>query len=170
MGLQQILLVVIGIIIVGVAVTIGIALFNNQAYNSNQQSVVSDLTNYSTLTIQYWKTPVSLGGCGGVRANLTKPRVTDYLSIEESNGYSRIDNGNGNGNGDGDGNGNGNGNENNTLGNDNGEYRVTQIAGTVVTIKGLGKHVKHGKKPLITATVDVVSSAVSMSVESGTEF
>jgi hypothetical protein len=74
MGTQQILLIVLSVIIVGVAVAVGISMFATQATNSNRQAIVSELQNYGAAAIQYYKTPSSLGGGGagtpGFGANL----------------------------------------------------------------------------------------------------
>ena len=45
MGQQQLLLIVLGVIIVGIAVVVGINLFNANATNANRDAVVSDLNN-----------------------------------------------------------------------------------------------------------------------------
>jgi len=43
MGQQQLLLIVLGVIIVGIAVVVGINLFNANATNANRDGVISDL-------------------------------------------------------------------------------------------------------------------------------
>jgi hypothetical protein len=43
MGQQQLLLIVLGVIIVGIAVVVGINLFTANAISSNRDGVVSDL-------------------------------------------------------------------------------------------------------------------------------
>jgi hypothetical protein len=69
MGTQQILLIVLSVIIVGIAIAVGIMMFNNQAYNSNQSAIAGELQNYAAQVIQFWKTPVSQGGGGQDEAN-----------------------------------------------------------------------------------------------------
>lgn len=64
MGTQQILLIVLSVIIVGVAVAVGIQMFNTQAMNSNRQAVVGDLQTYGAQLMQYYRTPASQGGGG----------------------------------------------------------------------------------------------------------
>jgi hypothetical protein len=143
MGTQQILLVVLGVIIVGVAIAVGISMFGSQAYNSNRQAVASELTSFATQVVQFWKTPASLGGGGSVSGNLTVAKVADYIGFNDAN-------------------------ESTT--NDSGEYRVISVAGTVVTLKGLGTAEKGGNKPLITTTVDVTNSAITTTVGTGSGF
>ena len=52
MGTQQLLLIVLGVIIVGIAIAVGITIFNNQAYNANQQAVSQELNTLGSQIIQ----------------------------------------------------------------------------------------------------------------------
>ena len=65
MGQQQILLIVIGVIVVGIAVVVGINLYNSALYNLNDTAVRNDLINLAEMAHTYWLTPASLGGGGG---------------------------------------------------------------------------------------------------------
>lgn len=62
MGQQQLLLIVLGVIVVGIAIAVGISLFNANAVNSNRDAVVSDLNNLGALAISHYKKPTSMGG------------------------------------------------------------------------------------------------------------
>ena len=62
MGTQQILLVVLGVIIVGVAIAVGIQMFGDQSFTSNKSMLASDAQAFATLAIQWYKAPVSHGG------------------------------------------------------------------------------------------------------------
>lgn len=64
MGQQQLLLIVLGVIVVGIAVVVGINLFNANAETSTQDSVVSQGTNLGAMAQQYYKKPTSMGGGG----------------------------------------------------------------------------------------------------------
>jgi hypothetical protein len=64
MGQQQLLLIVLGVIIVGIAVVVGINLFNANAEESTKDGVVSDCTNLGAMAQQYYKKPTSMGGGG----------------------------------------------------------------------------------------------------------
>jgi len=64
MGQQQLLLIVLGVIIVGIAVVVGINLFNANAEESAKDGVVSDCTNLAAMAQQFYKKPVSMGGGG----------------------------------------------------------------------------------------------------------
>ena len=64
MGQQQLLLIVLGVIIVGIAVVVGINVFTASSYQANQDAVVSDLTNLAAMSQQYYRKPEALGGGG----------------------------------------------------------------------------------------------------------
>ena len=62
MGTQQILLIVLSVIIVGIAVAVGITMFNAQATNSNRSAIVGDMNNLASSALAFYKTPASHGG------------------------------------------------------------------------------------------------------------
>jgi hypothetical protein len=64
MGQQQLLLIVLGVIIVGIAVVVGINLFNANAESSAQDTMVSEATNIGAMAQQFYKKPVAMGGGG----------------------------------------------------------------------------------------------------------
>ena len=64
MGQQQLLLIVLGVIVVGIAVVVGINLFNANAESSTQDSIVSQGTNLGAMAQQYYKKPIAMGGGG----------------------------------------------------------------------------------------------------------
>jgi hypothetical protein len=76
MGQQQLLLIVLGVIVVGIAVVVGIQMFGEQTASSNLDSVVSDLQNLSARAHQYYGKPVSMGGGGRSFANITLSHLT----------------------------------------------------------------------------------------------
>ncbi|MBN2008338.1 hypothetical protein JW960_03210 [candidate division KSB1 bacterium] len=64
MGQQQLLLIVLGVIIVGVAVAVGVTQFKSSAVDSNRQAVIGDLINLAAKAQRYYRTPTSLAGGG----------------------------------------------------------------------------------------------------------
>jgi len=60
MGQQQLLLIVLGVIIVGIAIVVGINLFTANAIESNRNGVISDLSNLGAMAQQYYKRPTTL--------------------------------------------------------------------------------------------------------------
>ena len=72
MGQQQLLLIVLGVIIVGIAIVVGINLFTANSSQANRDGVIADLTNLASMAQQYYRKPTSIGG-GGNTFNLPSP-------------------------------------------------------------------------------------------------
>ena len=70
MGQQQLLLIVLGVIIVGIAIVVGINLFNANAEESAKDTLVSEGTNLGAMAQQFYKKPVALGGGGNAFTTL----------------------------------------------------------------------------------------------------
>ena len=77
MGQQQLLLIVLGVIIVGIAVVVGINLFNANATNANRDGVISDLNNLGAMAQQFYKKPTSMGGGGNLFTGWAIPTGLD---------------------------------------------------------------------------------------------
>jgi hypothetical protein len=75
MGQQQLLLIVLGVIIVGIAIVVGINLFNANAEESAKDTLVSEGTNLGAMAQQFYKKPVALGGGGNTYKTSTTPSV-----------------------------------------------------------------------------------------------
>jgi len=73
MGQQQLLLIVLGVIIVGIAVVVGINLFNANAEEAAKDGVVSDCTNLGAMAQQHYKKPAAMGGGGNSFVNWDVP-------------------------------------------------------------------------------------------------
>ncbi|MDD2332710.1 MAG: hypothetical protein PHI68_08690, partial [Candidatus Cloacimonetes bacterium] len=86
MGLQQILMVVLGVIIVGVAISLGVVMFSGQAYRSNRTALISEINDFATLAFQYWKLPASMGGAGQNPDNIDPAFLASYLGFSDSYG------------------------------------------------------------------------------------
>ena len=65
MGQQQLLLIILGVIIVGIAIAVGIALFGSQSFKSHRDNVIADLNNIGAEAHQYRIRPTTMGGGGG---------------------------------------------------------------------------------------------------------
>jgi hypothetical protein len=77
MGQQQLLLIVLGVIVVGIAVVVGINLFNANAVSSNRDGVIADLNNLGAMAQQFYKKPTSMGGGGNSFTGWTIPATLD---------------------------------------------------------------------------------------------
>lgn len=62
MGQQQLLLIVLGILIVGMAIFVGISLFKANAIESKRAIITNELVNLAAMAQQYFLRPSSLGG------------------------------------------------------------------------------------------------------------
>ena len=62
MGQQQLLLIVLGTIIVGVAVVVGINMFTTGAVNAERDALLQDVNNVASSAASYWRKPAALGG------------------------------------------------------------------------------------------------------------
>ncbi len=71
MGQQQLLLIILGVIVVGIAVAVGITMFQDSAMSANRDAVTNDLVNLASNAQQYYRRPVSLGGGGSSFVGLT---------------------------------------------------------------------------------------------------
>ena len=77
MGQQQLHLIVLGVIVVGIAVVVGINLFNANAEEANKDGIVSDTTNLGAMAQQYYKKPTSMGGGGNTFTSWVIPNSLD---------------------------------------------------------------------------------------------
>ncbi len=73
MGQQQLLLIVIGVIIVGIAIVVGINLAATSAQSANRDAVIADLNNIGAFAQQYYRKPTALGGGGNSFTGFTIP-------------------------------------------------------------------------------------------------
>ena len=64
MGQQQLLLIVLGMIIVGIAVVFSITLFRQKAIDSKRDLLINECGNLAMDAMKYYKKPTDLGGGG----------------------------------------------------------------------------------------------------------
>ena len=64
MGSQQLLLIVLGVIIVGIAVVVGISIFGSNADQANKDAVTQDILRMASQAQGYYRKPTMLGGGG----------------------------------------------------------------------------------------------------------
>ncbi|MCK5087070.1 MAG: hypothetical protein KAQ90_06095 [Melioribacteraceae bacterium] len=73
MGQQQLLLIVLGVIIVGIAVVVGINVFTASATEANRNAIIGDCTNLSSMAQQHYRKPTEMGGGGNTFTGWTIP-------------------------------------------------------------------------------------------------
>jgi hypothetical protein len=62
LGQQQLLLIVLGIIIVGIAIAISIQLFRSNAIEAKRDILIEETTYLGVMALQFYKKPAELGG------------------------------------------------------------------------------------------------------------
>lgn len=62
MGQQQLLLIVMAIIIVGIAIAVSIQLFRSNAIDSKRDLLIEETTSLGLMALQYFKKPAEIGG------------------------------------------------------------------------------------------------------------
>ena len=95
MGQQQLLLIILGVIVVGIAVAVGITMFKDNAVSANRDAVTNDLVNLAARAQQFFRRPTSLGGGQGTFAGLTADqaglqRLTSMKNGQNANGIYAI--------------------------------------------------------------------------------
>jgi hypothetical protein len=73
MGQQQLLLIILGVIIVGIAIAVGLSLFTAQGIQSNRDAIINDLNNLAAQAYQYRIRPMSMGGGQGDYSSFVIP-------------------------------------------------------------------------------------------------
>jgi hypothetical protein len=73
MGQQQLLLIILGVIIVGIAIAVGLSLFSAQSIESNRDALINDINNLNAHAYQFYIRPTSMGGGGGTFVGYTIP-------------------------------------------------------------------------------------------------
>lgn len=137
MGTQQLLLIVLGVIIVGVAIAVGITIFNNQAFNNSRQAVATELSTYGTSAMQWWKTPEAQGGAG----RTFPAEATAKTQISSFVGFSPTAD---------------------TLSTPTGNFKLMTTADAEhVVMVGIGKENRGTEYPWVEATVNLVTGAIS---------
>lgn len=73
MGQQQLLLIILGVIIVGIAIAVGISMFSSGTVQANKDAIINDLNNLAANGYQYRIRPTTMGGGGGSYSGYTIP-------------------------------------------------------------------------------------------------
>ncbi len=81
MGQQQLLLLVLSAVIVGLAIVVGINMFGENAVQANQDAVLQDVLNIASRAQAWARRPALMGGGGGSFNNIT----LDTLNVDATN-------------------------------------------------------------------------------------
>ncbi|MCX6150388.1 MAG: hypothetical protein NTX22_07710 [Ignavibacteriales bacterium] len=74
MGQQQLLLIVLGILIVGIAIFVGIYIFRANAIESKRNNVLNECINLAGMAQQHYLKPITMGGGGKTFSGWIVPR------------------------------------------------------------------------------------------------
>ena len=85
MGSQQVLVILVGVIIIGIAISIGMFMFRDQAAATSRDSISNDLVSLATSAQKYYRRPASFGGGGNSFGGLTMDRLTTKPSNANGN-------------------------------------------------------------------------------------
>jgi len=87
MGQQQLLLIVLGVIIVGVAIITAIILFRANAVETKRDIILNETMNIAMMAQEYYKKPMILGGGSG---NFTNWKMPPKMNTTAAGNYSAI--------------------------------------------------------------------------------
>ncbi|HNQ42958.1 MAG TPA: hypothetical protein PKI59_00935 [Candidatus Cloacimonadota bacterium] len=146
MGTQQLLMIVLSIVIVGIAISVGIFLFNHFSYRSNIQAILAELQHFATLSKAYWGAPESRGGASRKTDNCDIGVMASYLGFKEDYGsktiqitYKYIS--------------------------PNGEFHLDSTWDGVIEISVLGSASLRGKHPYISYKYDMITDSPTIEIE-----
>ena len=138
MGQQQLLLIILGVIVVGIAVAVGITMFQDNAVSANRDAVVNDLVNLAARAQQFYRRPTSLGG-----------GQNSFLGLSGAGGISKLVNVP---------------TSATSWNNANGTYTIQSAVDSFVTVQGLGNEIGNdgAAKVKVTMTVRATSTVTTV--------
>lgn len=75
MGQSQLLMIVLAVIIIGIAITVGITQFGESALTANRDALTSDCTTIISKAQTWYKKPTSIGGGSNTFTGLTLAKL-----------------------------------------------------------------------------------------------
>jgi hypothetical protein len=76
MGSQQLLLIAVGVVIIGIMVAVGMTMFSDQATSNNRDEIANDLAHFGAIARAYYRRPAAFGGGERSFRGLTMLKVT----------------------------------------------------------------------------------------------
>lgn len=93
MGQQQLLLVILGLIIVGLSVAVGIGLFQSESDHSEKEAIIIELYHLAENAKAYFMKPATLGGGGFTYTGYSIPKEfqsSRYATYTCTTTYNRV--------------------------------------------------------------------------------
>jgi hypothetical protein len=87
MGQQQILLLILGMIVVGICIAVAVTLFHDAAVSANRDALTNDLMDFASRAQKYYFHTVNDGGGGYTFNNITINKLTNNR-YNENGSYS----------------------------------------------------------------------------------
>ena len=140
MGTQQILLIVLGVIIVGIAVAVGLLMFNQNAIRSNRNACIADSNTFATKALAWWRTADTQGGGNQVILNSDN---LDNLGVYIGYGYDEAIN---------------------TLYTENGTFVLSNAGSNNLQIEATGNEMIDGNPVQIIATINLATGDISIQI------
>ncbi len=84
MGQQQLLLIILGVFIIGIAIVLGVTMFEDNAVSSDRDAVQADLAEIASKAQAYYRKTAEFGGGGNSFASLTADSVGMALLVSSS--------------------------------------------------------------------------------------
>jgi Tfp pilus assembly protein PilE len=137
MGQQQLLLIILGVIVVGIAVAVGITMFQDNAVSANRDAVVNDLVNLSARAQQFYRRPSSLGGGQNSFLGLNTNGISKLVNVPTSA---------------------------TSWTNSNGTYNVVSATDSNVIIKGTGTEVGNDGAAKVSVTMTIKATTTITTV------
>jgi hypothetical protein len=80
MGNQQLLIIVIAMVIMGIAVAVGVTMFRDSAKSSNRDQLAVDCVHYGVRAQAYYRRPATFGGGGTSFKGLTMAKIASPVT------------------------------------------------------------------------------------------
>lgn len=87
MGQQQMMFVVLGLLIIGIAIAVGVSMFSANAEESCRSAIVNDLLFYANQARAYYWKPTFLGGGGKSFTGLRLSMLANFSENENARYY-----------------------------------------------------------------------------------
>jgi hypothetical protein len=88
MGTQQLLFVILGVLIIGVAIAVGLALFGAQQLSSSRDAILNDLNHLAAIAYQFRTSLRTMGGGEGSYSTFT---ISPLMALNDNGTYTIID-------------------------------------------------------------------------------
>lgn len=80
MGSQQLLLIVVGVVLIGIMIAVGMEMFRDQASATSRDTISNDLVHYAAQAQKYYRRPAAMGGGQNSFNGLTLLHITKLAS------------------------------------------------------------------------------------------